>query len=384
MSVPVSHPKSRPLNRLTRRVLLATPLLLAVPLLGPGLGCGGSQGSALRAAFLGELATDSILPTYQDFDTRTATLATALTELQRTPTETTLATAQMAWRAVREPWGIQESLHVGPSEELHTGAAVDQLPSTSGIDSLLSGTTELTAKNVGAQGANRKGMLAMEYVLFDAQGGNGAVLARLTAGGEAGARRRAYLQALGTVLHTNAVEVHEAWRPEGGNYVAQLSGAGTGDSKYATQKEAVDEVVNRFISSVEVAELKLSKPLGFETGGSVRPDEEETRRSDNSLADLKAALVGMERLWLGARGDGGLSRVVASTNKTLEATVRGDLAAVRSALEAIPPPLRTALLQNRESVEAARASLSNLRATLASEVVANLGVTLKFNDNDGD
>ena len=38
----------------------------------------------------------------------------------------------------------------------------------------------------------------------------------------------------------------------------------------------------------------------------------------------------------------------------------------------------------RESVEAARAALSNLRATLASEVVANLGVTLKFNDNDGD
>jgi predicted lipoprotein len=135
---------------------------------------------------------------------------------------------------------------------------------------------------------------------------------------------------------------------------------------------------------VEGAELKLSKPLGFQTGGTVRPDEEEARRSDNSLADLNAALVGMERLWLGVDGNGGLSPVVAATNKTLDATMREDLSAVRSALAAIPPPLRTALLNQRESVEAARASLSNLRATLASEVVANLGVTIKFNDNDGD
>ncbi|MET0403375.1 MAG: imelysin family protein [Cystobacter sp.] len=362
------------------RPLLSVPLLLSLALGG----CGDSQGTTLRAAFLKDLGENAILPAYRDFDTRTTTLATALTQLESTPTEATLTSAQSAWRAVREPWGIQESLHIGPSEELHTGAAVDQVPSTSGIDSLLAGSAPLTAQSVEVLGANRKGMMAMEYVLFDSKEGNAAVLARLTAEGTPGARRRAYLQALGAVLHANAVAVHEAWEPGQGNYVSQLSGAGTSGSRYATQKEAVDEIVNRLISSVEVAELKLSKPLGFETGGTVRPDEEEARRSDNSLADLTHALVGMERLWMGTDGQGGLSRVVAATHKTLDATVRGDIQAVRSALESIPPPLRTALLQNRESVEAARAALSNLRATLASEVVANLGVTLKFNDNDGD
>jgi predicted lipoprotein len=75
---------------------------------------------------------------------------------------------------------------------------------------------------------------------------------------------------------------------------------------------------------------------------------------------------------------------VAASNKQTDETVRGDLAAVCSALEAIPPPLRTALHDHRESVEDARAAFSQLRATLASEVVANLGVTLTFNDNDGD
>jgi hypothetical protein len=364
---------------LIRRLIPAAVLLsLAVA------SCGESQNTALRSAFLKELGGDVILPTYRDFDTRAEALAGALAALEATPTEATLGAAQSAWRAVRTPWSMQESFHVGPSEELHTGAAADQVPSTTGIDSLLAGSAPLTKEAVAELGANRKGMLAMEYVLFDAEGGNAAVLSRLTAEGNAGTRRRAYVKALGAVLHEDARAVRTAWEPDQGNFIAQLSSAGNSGSKYATQKDAVDEVVNRLIASVETAELKLSKPLGFDTGGTIRPDQEETRRSDNTLRDLLDTLEGMERVWLGPNGNGGLSRVVAANNKALDETVRGDLAAVRTALEAIPPPLRTALYNHRESVESARAAIANLRATLTSEVVANLGVTLKFNDNDGD
>jgi uncharacterized protein len=368
-------------NRTFRR-LLSAPLLLSLTLAG----CGDSQGTNLRSAFLKSLGEDTILPTYRDFDTRTATLATALGALEAAPTDATLAQAQDAWRSAREPWGVQEALHIGPSEDLHTGAAVDQLPSTSGIDSLLAGNAALTREAVAELGANRKGLLTLEYLLFDSQTDNAAVLSRFTAEGAPGTRRRAYVGALGAALHADAVTVHRAWEPGEGDFVAQLANAGTAGSRYATQKDAVDEVVNRLISAVEVAELKLSKPLGFETGGTVRPEQEEARRSDNSLADLSATVAGMERLWLGASGNGtgGLSAIVAATNKGLDATVKSDLANVRTALESIPPPLRTALTKNRESVEAARAAFSTLRATLASEVVSNLGVTLKFNDNDGD
>jgi predicted lipoprotein len=362
----------------SRRLLPAIILLsLAVT------SCGDSQGTALRSRFLKELGTDLILPTYRDFDTRTGALAGALATLESSPTEATLTEAQSAWRAVREPWGLQEAYHVGPSEELHLGALVDQVPSTTGIDSLLAGDTPLSESAVAELGANRKGMLAMEYVLFDAEGGNAAVLSRLTED-TTGARRRAYLKALGAVLHADASAVRAAWEPEQGNYLAQLANAGNEGSKYATQKDAVDEVVNRLLASLETAELKLSKPLGFETGGTLRPELEETRRSDNSLADLESTLRGAERVWSGPNGDGGLSSLVSASNKRLDKTVREELEQVRTALQAIPPPLRTALKNERESVETTRAALANLRATLASEVVANLGVTIKFNDNDGD
>jgi hypothetical protein len=362
----------------SRRLLSAVVLLsLAVA------SCGDSQGTALRSRFLKELGGDVILPTYRDFDTRTEALAGALAALESAPTAATLTEAQSAWRAVRVPWGLQEAFHVGPSEELHLGALVDQVPSTTGIDSLLAGDTPLTETAVAELGANRKGMLAMEYVLFDAEAGNTVVLSRLT-DGATGVRRRAYLKALGAVLHANATGVRAAWEPEQGNYVAQLANAGNEGSRYTTQKDAVDEVVNRLIASLETAELKLSKPLGFETGGTLRPELEETRRSDNSLEDLDSTLRGAERVWSGPNGDGGLSSLVSASNQRLDKTVREELASVRAALQSIPPPLRTALKNDRESVETARAALANLRATLSSEVVANLGVTLGFNDNDGD
>ncbi|MBM7113759.1 imelysin family protein [Archangium primigenium] len=368
------------MNPTIRRLLTATVVLPLVALSG----CGEAQGTTLRTAFLKSLGEDTILPAYRDFDTRSATLATALDALDATPTEATLTQAQTAWRAVREPWGMLAVMSIGPSENLRTVSAVDQVSSPSGIDSVLTSTTKLTVENVEQLGTNRKGMMALEYLLFDAKEGSAAVLARFTAEGEPGTRRRAYARALGEVLHNDATAVRTAWEPDGGDFVSRLANAGVSSIRYATQKDAVDEVVNRFISSVEVAELKLSKPLGFETGGTVRPDEERSRRSDNSIADLRANVAGMERLWFGADGKSGLSGIVASTNKKLDGTVRADLSRLRGALEAIPPPLRTALLENRESVEAARAAFSTLRATLATEVVSNLGVTLKFNDNDGD
>lgn len=363
-----------------RRLIPVTVLLSLAALAS----CGDSQGTALRSAFLKELAEYGAVPTYRKFDTSTQALAGALAALEATPTEGTLILAQSAWKAAREVWMNQEGFRLGPAEELHTSAAVNQVPSTTGIDSLLASDTPLTEASVAELGANRKGMLAMEYLLFDAEGGNAAVLSRLSEEGTAGARRRAYLKALGAVLHTDAVALRSAWEPDQGNYAAQLSNAGHDGSTYATQKDAVDAVVNRLIATVETAEKKLAKPLGFETGGTLRPELEEARRSDSTLKDLKDTLDGVECVWLGVGGGSGLSRVVAASNEQTADTVRADLAAVRSALEAIPPPLRTALHEHREKVEDARAALARLRATLASEVVANLGVTLTFNDNDGD
>lgn len=346
--------------------------------------CGDSQGSAQRTAFLKGLGEDTILPMYRDLDTRTTTLATALATLESTPSADTLGAAQTAWRSVYETWSFQEALHIGPSEDAHMGASVAQAPSTSGIDTLLAGSDPLTSDDVALLGTNRKGLLAMEYLLFDADNGNAAVLSRLTADGSPGERRRTYLKSLGVVLHTTVVDVRTAWEPDQGNFLAQLSGAGTNGSRYATQKDAVQEVFNRLLTAATKEEQWLAKPLGFDTGGSVKPEQEEARRSDNSLANLENALTGMEQLWNGANGDGGMSRLVAASNKTLDSTVRDRMEAVRTALEAIPPPLRTALYDHRDAVDAARAAFADLRSTLASEVAGNLGVSITFNETDGD
>ncbi|HZH04048.1 MAG TPA: imelysin family protein, partial [Myxococcaceae bacterium] len=263
---------------------------------------------------------------------------------------------------------------------------IDQSADLAGIDALLLGTAAVDEAAAKVLGANRKGLLAMEYLLFDPVGGNAAVLQTLQAA-EGGERRRIYLRSLGRVMRSDVAELLAAWEPGGGNYASQISQAGQGSQAFGTQKTAVDALVNRLIFSAESAELKLSRPLGREAGGTPQPNQEEARFSDNSLRDLLEVLEGIRRVYVGPSESGsdvGLSDVLNSQNAELDARMVSELGAARQALSSVPAPLRTALSGSSAQVESARASLAALHATLATEVASNLGVTLKFNDNDGD
>ena len=73
----------------------------------------------------------------------------------------------------------------------------------------------------------------------------------------------------------------------------------------------------------------------------------------------------------------------AAGNQT-DLAVRTAIGDAASLVEAIPRPYRTALVDQRASVEAAYESVKALKRLLATEVVGVMGTTLKFNDNDGD
>ena len=57
---------------------------------------------------------------------------------------------------------------------------------------------------------------------------------------------------------------------------------------------------------------------------------------------------------------------------------------LKSKIEAIPPPFRTAITEHPDEVAAAYASARAFKRELATEVVSVLGSTLRFNDADGD
>jgi predicted lipoprotein len=102
---------------------------------------------------------------------------------------------------------------------------------------------------------------------------------------------------------------------------------------------------------------------------------------------LRGELSGIEAIYLGTRnGASGLSLAdaVADRNPTADTDLKNALTKAKAALEAIPGPLRTAVLNWRDAVQTAHQACRDVKRVLATEVAGALGTSLGFTVTDGD
>lgn len=373
------------MTRATRRRLgLAVAAIAAAVIAGAAVlvACVVPLGDGTRRVVARELTTEVIVPTYDDVVERSAALAAASHAFVAQPTAGTLATLQAAWRAARVPWKQTDAFRFGPVALQSLGTAIDQVPvDTAKIEAELAGAAPLDAAYVESLGANKKGFHAIEYLAFG--GDNAAVLASLTTDALA-ARRRDYLVACADSLDATAGKLRDAWR----DYAALLADPGTDNMDYPTIKASIDALVNESVFQVEVvADARLGKPMGTATGGTPAPALQESGPSDNSIADMTETLAGIRNVYFGTRtGEPGkgIGRLVADASPAVDREVKAALEAALSAIDAIPRPYAQALVDARPEVMAAYTAVQELQRVLATEVIATLGATLEFNDNDGD
>jgi predicted lipoprotein len=365
--------------------------LLALALLALAATCApvplgdGPRRQAVRA-----LTEQVVRPAQDDVAARAAELSAAIRALAAAPSPETLAAAQAAWRAARVPWKECDAFAFGPAMDDRLTAAIDQVPvDPDKIEEELAGTAALTADHVETIGANRKGFHAIEYLAFRA-GDDAAVLAQLTTDALA-PRRRELLVALAENLERKVGELRRAWEPEGGGYAELVAAPGAANAAYPTIKAVIDTFVNESVFLAElVADARIGKPLGLATGGTPQPALEESGPSDNSLADMAASLRGIRAVYTGARdgtggaGGGGIGALVAAQSPATDREVRDLIERALAAIEAVPRPFRVAVVDHRAEVSAAYDAVKELKRILGTEVLAVLGATLKFNDNDGD
>lgn len=369
----------------TRRTLI----LALTPGFGLGLAAAAllvQQGCAepepdLRPAMLADLGPSALLPPLAQARERAAALSAATQQLCEAPDPSTLDAAQAAWWALREPWRQFRALPIGPLVDEGFDSAVDFWPARpSSIEGGVTGGSS-TVEEVGALGVASKGLPAIEYLLWDPEGGDEAVLAALTAEEPSGAQRCAYLHA---VVGDVGVQL-EALEAQTQSFADTLATAGS-NARYPTVSLAVDELLNAAIAGLhDLSERSMGKPLGLSTA---EPDLEqlESRFSDRSRADILDALAGFSAFYLGgADRDGeGFTVIVAASSAEIDAAVRADLDAALAAAEALPDPLRTGLDTDPAAVNAAWEAIRALRLTLAADVAGLLGVTVSLSDNDGD
>ena len=131
---------------------------------------------------------------------------------------------------------------------------------------------------------------------------------------------------------------------------------------------------------------RLGTPLGDKVGGQLRPSLVESRFSDHSLEDLRQVLITIEALVVGSSENGGLGLMHIprlEARQDIIESFRQSLGAARDAIDAIPEPLRENL-DNTETVRDAYDRLGDLQRIIQGDIINVLGLSLAFNDSDGD
>ncbi len=294
-----------------------------------------------------------------------------------------LDASQAAWMQLRGPWKRVRALSFGPLVEQGFDTAIDFWPArTSSIEGGLAAGVANQAE-LDALGVASKGMPAIEYFLFDPIGGDAAVLGLFQAA--EGPARCAHVELLATDVELRLSELDAAWRDAGG-FAEQLASAGDNET-FPTLALAIDQLLNAMIAGLhDIEDPELAKPLGLAVGAA-QPELLESRFSDRSLLDARAALDGFAQAYLGSPGSEsaqGLTLVIAAESPEIDGRVRDALAAAEQALAAVPEPLRTSIVDAPDEVAAAEQAVHELRTIMTAEVAALLGVTVSLSDNDGD
>lgn len=345
-------------------------------------GCASEGAGDTRRTLLERWSSELIVPLYADFEQRSEEVATALDALCAAPSDATLAAARAAWESAREPLKRAEVFAFGPYSrpEFRIGPKLDSWPARpEEAEQWIAGTNPVDAATLASLGIWHKGLPLIEYFLFSPEASAQPQLEN--------ARRCEYLRSTGAELVSRAHEIHLAWAPEGDDFANQLSGAGRTSTAWRTLKDAFSEVVNRMGFTLEnVRRDKLGRPLGDMTGGLAQPEVTESRFSGRSVRDILDNLAGIEVLYFGdaERNLPGVSSYAAERGENFDAQFRAALDGSRAALEAVNVPLTEAVSTEADRVREASAKLQELQTLIQTQLISALGLSLSFNDNDGD
>jgi predicted lipoprotein len=321
---------------------------------------------------LTNVANNVIVETYKDLAQKGVALLTEAQDFQGDVTASNLDEVRQAWRSAREPWEKSEGFLFGPVDTEGVDPAIDSWPvNVSDMDDLLNDTTNhptITESSVEGQVDEAKGFHLIEYLLWGIDGNK--QVADFTP------RELEYLVAACANLEDRTAFLHNSWKSNDGNFVANFLNAGQTGSIYVSQKAALQDLLDGMITIAdEVANGKIETPFNGENGEGFNPEEEESRFSHNSKLDFANNIRSISNVYNGKFSiDGlGISDVVAEFNPTLDATFQQQILDAIEAIETIPGTFTDAIENNRPAVANAQTKVRDVLETLQAGISNVIG-----------
>jgi predicted lipoprotein len=328
-----------------------------------------------------------IVPTYRDLDEALGELSQRLDALGTRSTPDDLAALRESYREARAPLEAADAFAFGPAVDLGSTTELDSFPiDTALIDAALAGTGELTAQSIGKLRPHARGLHAIEHLLFPEDD-----LARelaLLEDSAAGARKRQYLEAAGSLVARAGSALYGAWAAEPAGYGRRFAVPGKPDSVLASAQPGIDMLLMESVFlSEHIADLELGRPRRRQGAAEAAESaQRESERAGMALSDVRANLHGMLQVYRGGPGTDdvpSISSLVRAERPDTDARVLAAFDEVELAVGELPEvPSESAV--DARTVERAFAGLKNLRHLLATEVLGALGSSLALDLRDGD
>jgi uncharacterized protein len=358
-----------------------TAVLTAAPPLASPVWARSNDGD--RAVLEG-LLRSHIAPRTKAFADAAQGLVPALDKLAAQPDEASLKAAREAYHGAMQAWAGVQHLRPGPLLLELRADRIAFWPDKRSVGPRQLGQL-LTAQDaavlapggIAKQSAAVQGLPALERLLFD----DGVKAASFA--GEAGAYRGKLAAAVGRNLAQLATEARDGWATLGPALL-------TGTETTPVGKGPGEALTNLFLSLVTAVQIvvdqKLLIPLGA-SAAEAKPALAEAARSARSLKQIAANLAAIRAMLTGESGGPGLVALAdepARKNITDKLTKAFDAAA--AALSAVPEPLDQAVAdpRKRPKAEAAFRAAKALQTVVTRDLPALIGVTIGFNELDGD
>lgn len=226
---------------------------------------------------------------------------------------------------------------------------------------------------------NRRGLTALEYVLFYAGDDVSCSAAAWTAltPAERTARKQAFAAALAADVKVQADALVAAWE---GGFIDTMKTAGPGNRTYMTTAGAMNRVSDAmYYVEKEVKDVKLAVPMGLRDCAAAPCLETlESQYAHHNTANVRANLVAFRQLLEGCDDDayagiGFDEALVAANAGDLANRMRTNLIAAEAALDAIEEDdLSVALVNDPASVRAFYDAVKSVTDLLKSEFVTVL------------
>jgi len=335
-----------------------------------------------RATLLKNIADSVVVPAYTDFNNASNALKAAANDFTVLPNSTNLNALKTAWNNTVAVWMRCEMFNFGYANANSLNSQIGSTPANFiVIEGEIHGTNTIDENYISSTGTTRKGLAAIEYLLYGENISEQAVLDSFTTSSSV-ARRKQYLNVLCAHVHTQVGLAYNDWN-NGNSYTNFLS---------QTQLDisgSMNLLVNALVEHIEfVRKGKVGKPLGIDNGGVADPSLCEYKLAPRSIENIRENIAQWKEIYTGKTGiglDDYLDHVGAQYNGTaLSTTISQQLDVCLTKANGITVPLHSAVTLQPQQVNALYLELKKLTVLTKVDMSSNLGVVITFSDNDGD